>query len=93
MPLNFFITYLIVKDIKLRKIISTILIILTAILSAYIFVNFELIFTDSVHTGLQKSEIILNPLLSIIQDAQLKIIHGERSGGEFVTLLENQNYF
>ena len=93
LPLVFFITYLIVKDIKLRKIISTILIILTAILSAYIFVNFELIFTDSVHTGLQKSEIILNPLLSIIQDAQLKIIHGERSGGEFVTLLENQNYF
>ncbi len=93
LPLAFFITYLIVHNIKLRKIITTISIILSAILSVYIFINFELIFTDSVHTGLQKSDITLNPLLAFIQDAQLKIIHGERSGGEFVTLLENQNYF
>ncbi len=93
LPIAFFIIYLIVHNIKLRKIIITISIILTAILSVYIFINFELIFTDSVHTGLQKSEITLNPILAFIQDAQLKMIHGERSGGEFVTLLENQNYF
>ena len=74
LPIAFFIIYLIVHNIKLRKIIITISIILTAILSVYIFINFELIFTDSVHTGLQKSEITLNPILAFIQDAQLKMI-------------------
>ncbi len=93
LPITFFLIYQIVHNIKLRVIILISLIILITILTVYTFINYELIFTNSTDTGLQKSEVTLNPLLQIMQDAQLKIIHGERTGGEFVKLLENQNYF
>ena len=93
LPITFFVIYLIVHNIKLRKIIVIISITLITILSIYTYINFELIFTDSAHTSLQKGYVDLNSFLAFLQDAQLKIIHGERSGGEFVTLLEKQNYF
>lgn len=93
LPITFFIIYQFFYNIKLRKLIILIVAIFISFLIFYTLQNSELIFTNSAETSLQLGSINPDPLLRIIQYAQLIIIHGERIGGDFVTILENQNFF
>ena len=93
LPIIFFVIHQFFFNIKLRKLIILLLTTFISFLILYTLHNSELVFTNSIETSLQKEVVNLDPLLKLIQYAQLIITQGERVGGDFVSILENQNFF
>ena len=93
LPIIFFLIHQFYFNVKLRKLIILVVTTFISILIFYTLYNSGLIFTNSSETSLQKEIVNLDPLLKLIQYAQLIITQGERVGGDFVEIVENQNFF
>ena len=87
-PIVFYLLFLIFSN-KFNFKIIFIFIFISFLILFFIFLYKKLIFVDSATSGILGSN---NLIIDTLRDLQLRLIHGERYGGQIVNFIENKNF-